>query len=161
VTKVVDPLAGSYYVESLTNELIEKAWALIEEVEEMGGMTKAVESGMPKLRIEEAPRAAGDDRPRRGGDRRRQQVPQGHEDPIDILDRSTTSPCAKAQIARLEKIRAARDEAACTAALDELERARGRAATFWRRRSRRPGRGPVWERSAWRWKRCSDGTAPR
>jgi methylmalonyl-CoA mutase len=56
VTKVVDPLAGSYYVESLTNELIEKAWALIEEVEEMGGMTKAVESGLPKLRIEERPR---------------------------------------------------------------------------------------------------------
>ncbi|MEO1688982.1 MAG: methylmalonyl-CoA mutase, partial [Pseudomonadota bacterium] len=54
VTKVVDPLAGSYYVEALTAELAEKAWALIEEVEGLGGMTKAVESGMPKLRIEEA-----------------------------------------------------------------------------------------------------------
>jgi methylmalonyl-CoA mutase len=87
VTKVVDPLAGSYYVESLTNELIEKAWALIEEVEEMGGMTKAVESGLPKLRIEES--AA----------RRQAMIDKGeevivgvnkyrkdHEDPIDILD---------------------------------------------------------------------------
>jgi methylmalonyl-CoA mutase N-terminal domain/subunit len=54
VTNVVDPLAGSYYVESLTNELAEEAWALIEEVEEMGGMTKAVAAGMPKLRIEES-----------------------------------------------------------------------------------------------------------
>ena len=54
VTNVVDPLAGSYYVEKLTHDLAEAAWALIEEVEEMGGMTKAVASGMPKLRIEEA-----------------------------------------------------------------------------------------------------------
>ncbi|MEZ5912280.1 MAG: methylmalonyl-CoA mutase family protein [Paracoccaceae bacterium] len=57
VTKVVDPLAGSYYVESLTAELAEKAWALIEEVEAMGGMTKAVASGMPKLRSRRALRA--------------------------------------------------------------------------------------------------------
>ncbi|MCK1975053.1 methylmalonyl-CoA mutase family protein, partial [Bacillus safensis] len=54
VTKVVDPLAGSYYIENLTNELAEKAWALIEEVEKLGGMTKAVESGLPKRLIEEA-----------------------------------------------------------------------------------------------------------
>jgi len=54
ITNVVDPLAGSYYVESLTSELADKAWALMEEVEEMGGMTKAVASGMPKLRIEES-----------------------------------------------------------------------------------------------------------
>ena len=54
VTNVVDPLAGSYYVEKLTSELAEAAWKLIEEVEQMGGMTKAVASGMPKLRIEEA-----------------------------------------------------------------------------------------------------------
>ena len=54
VTKVVDPLAGSYYIEALTNDLIEQAWALMQEVEEMGGMTKAVASGMPKLRIEES-----------------------------------------------------------------------------------------------------------
>ncbi|MEQ8713132.1 MAG: methylmalonyl-CoA mutase [Cyclobacteriaceae bacterium] len=54
ITKVVDPLGGSYYVESLTNELIEKAWTIIEEIESLGGMAKAIETGMPKLRIEEA-----------------------------------------------------------------------------------------------------------
>ena len=54
MTKVVDPMAGSYYVEKLTADLAEAAWKLIEEVDEMGGMTKAVASGMPKQRIEEA-----------------------------------------------------------------------------------------------------------
>jgi methylmalonyl-CoA mutase len=122
VTKVVDPLAGSYYVESLTNELIEQAWALIEEVEEMGGMTKAVESGLPKLRIEES--AA----------RRQAMIDKGdevivgvnkyrkdHEDPIDIRDIDNAA-VRDSQIARLEKIRASRDEAACQAALAEVER---------------------------------------
>jgi methylmalonyl-CoA mutase len=122
VTKVVDPLAGSYYVESLTNELIEQAWALIEEVEEMGGMTKAVESGLPKLRIEES--AA----------RRQAMIDKGdevivgvnkyrkdHEDPIDILDIDNVA-VRDAQIARLEAIKASRDGAACEAALAELER---------------------------------------
>jgi methylmalonyl-CoA mutase len=122
VTKVVDPLAGSYYVESLTNELIEKAWALIEEVEEMGGMTKAVESGLPKLRIEEsaARRQAMIDRGQEvivGVNKYR----KDHEDPIDILDIDNVA-VRESQIARLERIRAARDEAACTAALDEVER---------------------------------------
>jgi methylmalonyl-CoA mutase len=122
VTKVVDPLAGSYYVESLTNELIEKAWALIEEVEEMGGMTKAVESGLPKLRIEEsaARRQAMIDRGQEvivGVNKYR----KDHEDPIDILDIDNVA-VRESQIARLEIIRAARDEAACTAALDEVER---------------------------------------
>jgi methylmalonyl-CoA mutase N-terminal domain/subunit len=54
IPHVIDPLAGSYYVESLTNSLAEEAWKLIQEVEALGGMTKAVESGMPKLKIEEA-----------------------------------------------------------------------------------------------------------
>jgi methylmalonyl-CoA mutase len=122
VTKVVDPLAGSYYVESLTNELIEKAWALIEEVEEMGGMTKAVESGLPKLRIEEsaARRQAAIDRAEDvivGVNKYR----KDREDPIDILDIDNVK-VRDSQIARLAKIRAARDEAACTAALAELER---------------------------------------
>jgi methylmalonyl-CoA mutase len=54
ICKTVDPWAGSYYVESLTDEIAKKAWALIEEVEELGGMTKAIEAGIPKLRIEEA-----------------------------------------------------------------------------------------------------------
>ena len=122
VTNVVDPLAGSYYVESLTAELAEAAWELISEVDEMGGMTKAVTSGMPKLRIEEsaATRQAMIDR----GD----EVVVGvnkyrkdHEDPIDILEIDNNA-VREAQIARLEKIRASRDEAACQAALDELTR---------------------------------------
>ncbi|UWQ90259.1 methylmalonyl-CoA mutase [Rhodobacteraceae bacterium M382] len=122
VTNVVDPLAGSYYVESLTNDLIEKAWALIEEVEEMGGMTKAVESGMPKLRIEEsaARRQAMVDRGDEvvvGVNKYRKES----EDPIDILDVDNHA-VRESQIARLEQMRADRDETACQAALDELTR---------------------------------------
>lgn len=122
VTKVVDPLAGSYYVESLTEELIEKAWALIQEVEEMGGMTKAVASGMPKLRIEEtaAMRQAQIDRGDEvivGVNKYRKET----EDPIDILDVDNVK-VRESQIARLEKIRATRDTAACDAALDNVTR---------------------------------------
>jgi methylmalonyl-CoA mutase len=122
VTKVVDPLAGSYYVEKLTADLAEKAWALMQEVEEMGGMTKAVASGMPKLRIEESAAT------------RQAMIDRGHEvivgvnkyrrdkeDPIDLLD-IDNSAVRDSQIARLEKIRASRDEAACSAALDEVTR---------------------------------------
>ncbi len=125
VTHVVDPLAGSYYVESLTAQLAEEAWKLIEEVEAMGGMTKAVASGMPKLRIEEsaAKRQAAIDR----GD----EVVVGvnkyklaKQDALDILDIDNHA-VREAQIARLQTIRAARDEAACQAALDELTRIAG------------------------------------
>ncbi|QFT57253.1 Methylmalonyl-CoA mutase [Sulfitobacter sp. THAF37] len=122
VTNVVDPLAGSYYVEKLTADLAEAAWALIEEVEEMGGMTKAVASGMPKLRIEEtaAQRQANIDR----GDEvivGVNKYRRDKEDPIDILDVDNVA-VRDSQIRRLEKIRAERDEAACTAALEELTR---------------------------------------
>ncbi|EBA09906.1 methylmalonyl-CoA mutase [Sagittula stellata] len=122
VTKVVDPLAGSYYVESLTNELAERAWALIEEVDEMGGMTRAVESGMPKLRIEEtaARRQADIDRGTDvivGVNKYRLEK----EDDLDILD-IDNAKVRESQVARLEKIRSTRDEAACTAALEELTR---------------------------------------
>ena len=122
VTRVVDPLAGSYYVESLTDELAREAWKLIEEVEAMGGMTKAVASGMPKLRIEEsaAKRQAAIDR----GD----EVVVGvnkyrlaKEDAIEILDIDNHA-VREAQIARITATKAARDEAACTAALNELTR---------------------------------------
>ena len=122
VTNVVDPLAGSYYVETLTAELAEKAWALIEEVEEMGGMTKAVASGMQKLRIEEtaAMRQAMIDR----GD----EVIVGvnkyrldKEDPIDLLD-IDNSAVRESQIKRLDQIRATRDAVAWEAALTELKR---------------------------------------
>ena len=120
VTNVVDPLAGSYYVESLTAELADKAWALMEEVEEMGGMTKAVASGMPKLRIEEsaAKRQAMIDR----GDEvivGVNKYRKDNEDPIDILDVDNMA-VREAQVARLADIRETRDEAACQAALDAL-----------------------------------------
>ena len=122
VTNVVDPLAGSYYVEKLTADLAVAAWKLIEEVEEMGGMTKAVATGMPKLRIEEtaAMRQANIDK----GDEvivGVNKYRKDKEDPIDILDVDNVKVRAS-QVARLEKMRATRDEAACTAALDELTR---------------------------------------
>jgi methylmalonyl-CoA mutase len=122
VTNVVDPLAGSYYVENMTHELAEAAWALIEEVEEMGGMTKAVASGMPKLRIEEtaAKRQAGIDRGTEvvvGVNKYR----KDNEDPIDILDIDNEA-VRLSQIARLEATKAARDDAICQASLDEVTR---------------------------------------
>ena len=122
ITHVVDPLAGSYYIESLTAELAEKAWAIIEEVEAMGGMTKAVASGQPKLRIEEtaARRQAMIDRGEEvivGVNKYR----KDKEDPIDILDIDNMA-VRRSQIERLERIRATRDQAACDAALAEVER---------------------------------------
>ena len=122
VTNVVDPLAGSYYVEKLTSDLAEAAWKLIEEVEELGGMTKAVASGMPKLRIEEAAatRQAKIDRGTDvivGVNKYRRET----EDAIDILDVDNVA-VRDSQIKRLETLRATRDEAACTAALAELTR---------------------------------------
>ena len=123
VTKVVDPLAGSYYVESLTASLVAEARKLIDEVEELGGMTKAVESGMPKLKIEES--AA----------RRQARIDRGEDvvvgvnkyqpeddTPPDILDIDNTKVRAS-QIARLEQIRKTRDGARCQATLDALSRA--------------------------------------
>ena len=122
VTNVVDPLAGSYYVESMTHELAEAAWKLIEEVEELGGMTKAVASGMPKLRIEEtaAKRQAGIDRGTEvvvGVNKYR----KDSEDPIDILDIDNDA-VRLSQIARIEATKAARNEVACQATLDEVTR---------------------------------------
>ena len=122
VTNVVDPLAGSYYVEKLTADLADAAWKIIQEVEDMGGMTKAVASGIPKLRIEEsaAKRQAMIDR--------RQEVIVGvnkyrldKEDPIDILD-IDNDKVRIGQVAGLKKLRAERDQAICDAALVELER---------------------------------------
>jgi methylmalonyl-CoA mutase len=122
VTKVVDPMAGSYYVEKLTADLAEAAWKLIEEVDEMGGMTKAVASGMPKLRIEEtaAKRQADIDR----GDDVIVGVNKyrlAKEDELDILD-IDNAKVREGQVRSLETIRATRDGAACDAALAELER---------------------------------------
>ncbi|MBF9055565.1 methylmalonyl-CoA mutase [Rhodobacterales bacterium HKCCA1065] len=122
VTDVVDPLAGSYYVEKLTHDLAEAAWKLIEEVEDMGGMTKAVASGLPKLRIEEsaAKRQAMIDRGQEvivGVNKYRKEK----EDQIDILEVDNDKVRAS-QIARLEHIRATRDGAAVETALAELTR---------------------------------------
>ncbi|WEJ18755.1 methylmalonyl-CoA mutase [Sinorhizobium prairiense] len=120
VTKVVDPLAGSYYVESLTNELAEKAWALIEEVEALGGMTKAVNAGLPKRLIEEAAtrRQAAVDRGEEvivGVNRYR----LDNEQPIDILQIDNAAVRA-AQIKRIEETRRRRDSRKMKEALDAL-----------------------------------------
>ena len=109
ITKTVDPWAGSYYVESLTNEIAKNAWKLIEEVEELGGMTKAIESGIPKLRIEEA--AA----------RKQARIDSGQdiivgvnqyrlekEDPLQILD-VDNQMVRKQQLEQLNRIKATRD----------------------------------------------------
>ncbi|MEM7059842.1 MAG: methylmalonyl-CoA mutase [Pseudomonadota bacterium] len=121
VTKTVDPLAGSYYIESLTNELAEEAWKIIEEVDALGGMTKAVQSGMPKLRIEEsaARRQAAIDRG--------EEVIVGvnkfqlaEEEEIDILDVDNVA-VKTAQVTRLQTIKGTRDQAACEAALQALK----------------------------------------
>jgi methylmalonyl-CoA mutase len=120
VTHVVDPLGGSYYVEALTASLADAAWKLIEEVEALGGMTKAVESGMPKLRIEES--AA----------RRQAAIDRGEETIVGVNKYRTTDATAvdvrdidntevrRQQIAQLEALRANRDGARVEAALDAL-----------------------------------------
>ena len=120
ICNVVDPLAGSYYVESLTGELIKEARKLLAEIDELGGMTKAIESGMPKLRIEEsaAKKQAAIDSGRDvivGVNKYRLEK----EDPIEVLDIDNTA-VRESQIRRLQQIRASRDEAACQAALDAI-----------------------------------------
>ncbi len=122
ICKVVDPWAGSYYVESLTNELAHKAWKLIEEVEELGGMSKAIETGIPKMRIEEA------------SARRQAKIDSGRdtivginkyrlekEDPIDILEVDNTA-VRLSQIERLNKLRAERNNDDVQVALEALTR---------------------------------------
>ncbi|HSP20825.1 MAG TPA: methylmalonyl-CoA mutase [Planococcus sp. (in: firmicutes)] len=120
MTKVIDPWGGSYYVESLTNELMEKAWQLIEEVEELGGMAKAIETGLPKMRIEEAAakKQAQIDSNEEiiiGVNRYR----MDEEDPIDILNIDNTM-VRKKQIERIEHMKATRDSEKVGAALRRL-----------------------------------------
>jgi methylmalonyl-CoA mutase len=120
ICKVIDPWGGSYYVEALTDALIKRAWAHIEEVERLGGMAKAIETGLPKMRIEEA--AA----------RRQARIDSGREtivgvnkyrlakeDPLEILEVDNTA-VREAQIKRLAKLRAERDESKVKAALAAL-----------------------------------------
>lgn len=123
VTKVVDPLGGSYYIESLTHSLAAHAWKLMQEVEKMGGMTKAIEAGIPKQMIEES------------SARRQAKVDRGEEiivgvnkyqpkkdTPVEVLDIDNTK-VREGQIARLDRIRKTRNEKACQAALDALTKA--------------------------------------
>ena len=120
VCRVVDPWAGSYYVETLTHELAHRAWAHIQEVEKLGGMAKAIESGVPKMRIEEA------------SARKQARIDSNidtivginkyrldHEDPIETLEIDNTA-VRNAQIERLKKLRAERDSDAVNAALEAL-----------------------------------------
>jgi methylmalonyl-CoA mutase len=120
IPRVVDPLGGSYYVEHLTASLAAEAMKLIDEVEAMGGMTRAVETGMPKLRIEEAA-ARRQARVDRGEDtivgvnKYRPEQPT----PVEIRD-IDNSAVREAQVARLARLRAGRDQHGCAAALDAL-----------------------------------------
>ncbi|MGR6328481.1 methylmalonyl-CoA mutase [Sphingomonas sp. XXL09] len=128
MTKVVDPLGGSYYVESLTQSLVDGAWALIERIEAEGGMAKAVAAGWPKAMIEEAA-AARAARVDRGEDVivgvNKYRLPG--EAPIDILNVDNVA-VREAQVRCIRAVKAARDEAACQRALSELrEGARGNA----------------------------------
>ena len=120
ITKQIDPWAGSNYVETLTNELAHRAWDLIQEIEKLGGMAKAIETGLPKMRIEEA--AA----------RIQARIDSGiqkiigvnvycldEEDPIDILEVDNTE-VRKRQIERLNHLRATRDNDAVEKALDAI-----------------------------------------
>jgi len=120
ITKTVDPWGGSYYVENLTNEILKSTWKLIEEVEELGGMTKAIEAGIPKLRIEEA--AA----------RKQARIDSGQdiivgvnqyrlekEDPLHILD-VDNQMVRKQQLAQLEQIKATRDTEKVNQSLEKL-----------------------------------------
>ncbi len=122
ICRVVDPWAGSYYVESLTHEIAHKAWALIQEVEELGGMAKAIETGIPKMRIEEA--AA----------RKQARIDAGKEtivgvnkyrlekeDPLEILEVDNTA-VRLAQLERLKQLRANRNQADVDAVLAALTR---------------------------------------
>ena len=120
VCRSLDPWAGSYYVESLTNDLVEKAWALIEEVEKLGGMSKAIETGVPKMRIEEAAartqgRIDSGTQAIIGVNKYRLEK----EDPIDILNIDNTA-VRLSQIERLNKLRAERNEAEVIVALDAI-----------------------------------------
>ncbi|MCW5900734.1 MAG: methylmalonyl-CoA mutase [Flavobacteriales bacterium] len=123
ITKFIDPLGGSYYVESLTHELVHKAWARIKEVEELGGMSKAIETGLPKMRIEEAA-AKRQARIDTGKDRiiGVNAFVTEDETKMELLE-VDNSAVRESQIARLKKMKEARDEKKVKEALEALTRA--------------------------------------
>ena len=123
ICRSLDPWAGSYYVESLTHELVQKGWALIEEVEKLGGMAKAIETGVPKMRIEEAAaRAQGkiDSGTQTIVGVNKYRLPK--EDPIDILEIDNTA-VRQSQLKRLKKLRNERNEKEVQAALKAITKA--------------------------------------
>ena len=160
VTRVADPLGGSYYVESLTASLAAGARELIREVEDLGGMTRAIEAGVPKLRIEEAA-ARRQARVERGEDVvvgvNRYQVAQEAE--VELLDIDNRK-VRESQLRRIAEVRAQRDEAACSASLEAL----GKAAAQDGVNLVEPGAagrraaGPRWAKYRWRWNRYSGAT---
>ena len=123
ICRSVDPWAGSYYVEKLTDEIAHKAWELIQEVESLGGMAKAIESGIPKMRIEEAAARA-----QAKIDSKAQTIVGinkyrlDKEEPLEILEVDNTT-VREAQLNRLAQLRASRNEAECQKALDAITRA--------------------------------------
>ncbi|OEC00603.1 methylmalonyl-CoA mutase [Lysinibacillus sphaericus] len=123
MTKVIDPWGGSYYVEKLTDEITESAWALIEEIEELGGMAKAIETGLPKMKVEEAAakrQAKIDSKSETIVGVNKYRLDK--EEPIDILDIDNTLVRQK-QIERLDAMKAARDEAEVQKHLARLTKA--------------------------------------
>ena len=123
ICKSIDPWAGSYYVETLTHEIAHKAWELIEEVESLGGMAKAIESGIPKMRIEEAAARAQariDSKAQTIVGLNKYRLEK--EDPLEILE-VDNSAVREAQLKRLAQVKAGRDEEACRRSLEAITRA--------------------------------------
>ena len=159
ITDVVDPLGGSYYVEALTKDLADKAWELIEEVEQMGGMTKAVEAGLPKMRIEEA--AA----------KRQARVDKGEdvivgvnkyrlEDEADLDIREIdNSAVREAQVKRLNAMKKSRNDNKCQAALTALqEGAESKQGNLLALAVEAAANAPVWAKFLMLWNRPSRAT---
>ena len=155
VTKVVDPLGGSYYVEALTHSVAHHAWELIREVEDLGGMTKAVESGMPKMRIEEAA-ALKQARIDKG-----EEVVVGvnkyqvAEDSVVNVREIDNDAVRTQQLAKLAQVRDNRDEAATQAALHRRRKGLRGIRICSPSRSTRCGRGPQWVRYPMPWNQSS------
>ena len=162
ICKVLDPWGGSYYVEALTHELVKRAWGHIQEVESLGGMAKAIETGLPKMRIEEA------------SARRQAQIDSGKEtivgvnkyrmakeDKLDILSIDNTA-VREAQVQRLQKLRVHARRGQGESLPERHHRSRQRRFRQPAGESGRSGPRPrlVWAKSPMRWKRCSAGTKP-